>query len=139
MKKRLVRTAAMVFGFAMLALGAKAQVSDQLTVNIPYAFVAAGKTLPAGTYWLARLDNSSDNELILSSVENKVGVLMLAGQWEDAGEGKPSLSFQEIGGQHFLVKIKTADHVFTVPVSKSAVLEAMKSGQGSAGGASGAN
>lgn len=140
MKKQLVRMAVLVFGFAMLALGAKAQATDHLTVNIPYEFVAAGKTLPAGEYWLARVHDFSENQLVLSRVDSKAGVIVIASQWEDARQDKPSLSFQEIGGQHFLVKIMTAEHVFTVPVSKSAVLEAMKSGQGSAGaGTSGAN
>lgn len=140
MKKQLVRMAVFVFGFAMLALGAKAQATDQLTVNIPYEFVVGGKTLPAGEYRINRIHDSSVGQLVLSSVENKTGVIMVASQWQDTREYKPSLIFQEIGGQHFLVKIETVEHVFTVPVSKSAVLEAMKSGQGSAGGgASGAN
>lgn len=140
MKKQLVRMAVFVFGFAMLALGAKAQATDQIRINIPYEFVAGGKTLPAGEYRLNRIHDSSVGQLVLSSVENKTGVIMVASQWQDTREYMPRVIFQEIGGQHFLVKIETAEHVFTVPVSKSAVLEAMKSGQGSGGaGTSGAN
>jgi len=36
----------------------------------------------------------------------------------------PLQQFEQIDGQHFLSKIETADHVFTIPVSRSEILEA---------------
>jgi hypothetical protein len=44
---------------------------------------------------------------------------------------KPEVRFEQIDGQHFLSKIETTDHVFTIPVSRSEILEAVaKSARG---------
>jgi hypothetical protein len=141
MKKHLVRLAIAFLGFSALAIAAKAQVPDQLVINIPYEFVVAGKTLPPGTYRVNRVSDLNENELVLTSFENRAGALVISTEVEDARVYKPSFTFEEIGGQHFLTKIETADHVFAIPLSKSAALEAaMKSHQGSTGSAaSGSN
>jgi hypothetical protein len=134
MKKHFARMVTVMVGFAALAISVKAQESDQVAVNVPYEFVVSGKTLPAGTYRLNRVDKSSNRELLLRSVENSAGVLLVPSDVEDARADKPSFTFREIGGEHFLTQIETAEHVFGVPVSKSAVLEATtKSHQGSKG------
>jgi hypothetical protein len=133
MKKYFVRLVTAVFGFASLAVGARAQVSDQLIVNIPYEFVVAGKTLQAGTYRVNRV-TGSERELVLSSVENRASALLVPSEVEDARAIKPGLTFQEIAGQHFLSKIETGEHVFAISVSRSAVQEAaMRAQQGSTG------
>jgi hypothetical protein len=45
--------------FAGLGITAKAQIVDQIVVTIPFEFVIAGKTLPAGTYRANRLSNDT--------------------------------------------------------------------------------
>jgi len=124
MKKYGLRMATAVFGLVVFGAGAKAQDRDQLVVNIPFPFVASGKTLPAGTYHLSRLSRSNVNELILRSVENHDGVFVLSTEWEDARDAKPGVTLQEIDGQRFLSRIETAEHVFTIALSKSAALAA---------------
>lgn len=124
MKKHFVRIATAFFGCAILAIAAKAQVSDQLVVRVPYEFVVAGKTLPAGTYRVTRVTDSDTKELVLTSFENRAGVLIVSDVVETAQADKPSLTFQKVGGQHFLSKIETEDHVFEISVPKSAVLVA---------------
>jgi hypothetical protein len=131
MNKYFVGVLAAVFGMAAFAMAAKASTSDQLVVNVPYEFVVGGKTLPAGTYRINRVDDSNVGELALVNVENHAGVLLNAGEWQDARANEPKLQFQQIAGQHFLSSIQTAEHIFAIPVSKSAVMEAMKSHQGS--------
>jgi len=131
MKKYFVGVLAAVFGMAAFAVASKATTSDQLVVKVPYEFVVAGKTLPAGTYRINRLSDSSTGELALVNVDNHAGVLLNASEWEDARAYQPKLQFQQIAGQHFLSTIQTDEHVFAIPVSKSAVMEAMKSHQGS--------
>jgi hypothetical protein len=126
-----------VFGMAAFAMAAKATTSDQLVVKVPYEFVVGGKTLPAGTYRINRLSDSSTGELALVNVDNHAGVLLNATEWEDARADQPKLQFQQIAGEYFLSSIQTAEHVFTIPVSKSAVMEAMKSHQGSTSPVSG--
>src|SRR6266478_3432218 len=85
MKNHCVRILSAFFGLAALAITAKGQVPDRIVVNIPYEFVVAGKTLPAGTYTVNRVS---------------------------------------VGDEHLLSKIATSEHVFTIPVSSSAVLQA---------------
>jgi hypothetical protein len=132
MKKYFVRVLPAFLGFAGLAMAAKAQIPDQVVINIPYDFVAAGKTLPAGTYRVNRVSDFNTRELVLSSFENRAAVLVLPTEVESARADKPSFTFEQVGGQHFLTKIETADHVFVLPVSRSAVLQAtMKSHPGS--------
>ena len=132
MKEHLTRMVTALFVLGALAISAKAQVSDQLIANIPYEFVVAGKTLPAGTYRVNRVADSNNRALVLSSFENGASALVISIEVENAPDDKPGFTFQEIGGQHFLSKIETAEHIFVFPVSKSTVLEAaMKSHQGS--------
>ena len=115
-----------VFAFAALALSAKAQVPDQLNVNVPYEFVVGGKTMPAGMYQLRRGTDSSVSQLVLSSFENHTGVLFIPSDWADARTDAAGLTFEQINGQHFLSKIATAEHVFTIRVSSSAVQDGMR-------------
>jgi hypothetical protein len=141
MKKHCVRILSAFFVFAALAITARGQAADQLVVNIPYEFVVAGKTLPAGPY---RINRVSDNNraLVINNSENRAAVMVLP--TEVAGKTsaeQPTVSFQLVGDQHLLSKIETAEHVFTIPVSSPAVLEAaMKRHSGpSMSGASGSN
>jgi hypothetical protein len=50
--------------------------------------------------------------------------MVLSTSVESTQADKPEVSFEQVGGQHFLSKIETADHVFTIPVSRSEILEA---------------
>jgi hypothetical protein len=125
MKKHFLKIMMPLFAFTALALTAKAQESDQLNVNVPYEFVVGGKTMPAGTYRIGRISTSTDSELFLSSFENHTGVLVVPSQWTDARTNATRLVFEQINGQHFLSKIETAEHVFTIPVSQSAIQEAI--------------
>jgi hypothetical protein len=130
MKKYSIAILTAVFGIATFATGAKAQTSDQLLVKVPYDFVIGSKTLPAGTYRVSRVSFANEGELVLSGLDNHAGALVHASMWEDARGYEPNLKFEQIAGEHFLITIQTGEHVFTIPVSKSAVMEAMKSHQG---------
>jgi len=111
-------------GVAGLGVAAKGQGVDQIVVNIPYEFVVAGKTLPPGTYRVNRLSSIQPEVLILSSFENRAGLMVRSTAVQGTRASKPEVSFEQIDGQHFLSKIETADHVFTIPVSRSEILEA---------------
>lgn len=131
MNKYFIRIITGVFGLAVFGAGARAQ--DQLIVNIPYEFVVLGKTLPSGTYRVNRVSNANVSELMLNSFENRTGALVVSTEWEDARNATPRVTFQEVGGQHFLTKIETATHAFTFLVPKPQALEAVKPSQGFAG------
>jgi len=120
-----IRILSAVFGLAALAITAKGQTVDHLIVNIPYEFVVAGKTLPAGTYRVSRINDKDERQLIISSFENREAVMVISNEVSPIRTDSPSLSFEQAGGEYFLSKIATAEHVFTIPVSKRAVLEAI--------------
>ena len=142
MKKQCMRILIALIGVAGLGMAARGQVPDQILVNIPYEFVVAGKTLPAGTYRVNRLSDADHETLILSSFESRARVMVLSTSVESTQADKPEVSFEQVGGQHFLSKIETADHVFTIPVSHSEILEAAArshSGTSASGRSDGSN
>ena len=142
MRKQCLRILIALIGVAGLGMAARGQVSDQIEVNIPYEFVVAGKTLPAGTYRVNRLSDTNEETLVLSSLDSRARVMVLSTAVESTQADKPEVSFEQVGGQHFLSKIETADHVFTIPVSRSEILEAAArshSGASSSGRSDGNN
>jgi hypothetical protein len=141
MKTFNVRFLSAFFALALVAVAARSQAVDKLVVNIPHDFVAAGKTLPAGTYKVLRVSDFNNTELSLTSFENRDGVLLLSSQVSTTTEDKPALSFERIGDQYFLSKIETATHIFTIPVPKQQATEIAMKKQTSpaASGTSGSN
>ena len=139
MRMHYLRILIALIGVAGLGMAAKAQ--DQIVVNIPYEFVVAGKTLPPGTYRVDRLPDTDSGNLILSSFESSARVMVHSTAVERTQADKPKVSFEQVDGQHFLSEIETADHVFTIPVSRSEIQEAAaRSHSGtSASGSSGTN
>jgi hypothetical protein len=129
MRKLCLRIAVALVSFAGSGITAKAQdqVVDQVVVTIPFQFVVAGKTLPAGTYHVNRVSEDKWAGLIFSSVENRGSAIVHPIKVESTTDGKAHVSFETAGGEHFLSKIETADNVFTIPVSRAAILLAEKS------------
>jgi hypothetical protein len=124
MRKHYLRILIALIGVAGLGVAAKGQVVDQIVVNIPYEFVVAGTTLPPGTYRVNRLSSTDEGALILSSFESSARVMVRSTSVESTQADKPKVSFEQVDGQHFLSEIETADHVFSIPVSRSEILEA---------------
>ena len=122
MRKLYLRIAVALVSFAGLGITAKAQVVDQVVVTIPFQFVVAGKTLPAGTYRVNRVSDDRWAGLIFSSFENRASAIVHPIEVESTPDGKAHLSFETAGDEHFLSKIETADNVFTIPVSRAAIL-----------------
>jgi hypothetical protein len=133
MKKLCLRIAVALVSFAGLGITVKAQVVDQIVVTIPFQFVVAGKTLPAGTYRVNRVSDDRWAGLIFSSFENHASTLVRpievesTREVESTSDGKAHVNFETAGNEHFLSKIQTADNVFTIPVSRAAILLAEKS------------
>jgi len=127
MRKLCLRIAVALVSFAGLGITAKAQVVDQVVVTIPFQFVVAGKTLPAGTYRVNRVSDDKWEGLIFSSFENRAGAIVHPIEVQSTPDGKAHVSFETAGDEHFLSKIETADNVFTIPVSRAAILLAEKS------------
>jgi hypothetical protein len=113
MKKATVR------GFAKLGLlavmmivaagvSAKAQTLDsRLTANIPFDFTVVDKKLPAGKYWVSRVQQSQgDTVLQVTSAEGKASAVRLtipvnSHQPKDIG----TLVFHRYGDDYFLSEV----------------------------------
>ena len=142
MRKYYLRILIALIGVAGLGVAAKGQAVDQIVVNIPYEFVVAGKTLPAGTYRVNRVTGTHQKGLIISSFENRVSAIILPTAVENSYADKAEVSFEQVGGERFLSKIQTVDHLFTIPVSRSEILAAAarsQSGTSASGSSDGSN
>lgn len=124
MRNQYLRIFIALVGVAGLGMPAKGQAVDQIVLKVPYDFVAAGRTLPAGTYRVNRLREGDPSVLILSSFENRASAFVLPTTHVSSSGDKVQVIFEQVGGEHFLSKIETADHVFTIPVTHSEILEA---------------
>ena len=139
MRKQCLRVLIALFSLAGLGMATRAQVRDQIVVTIPFEFVVAGKTLPAGTYNVNRVTDSNPRTLILHSFEIHTSVLIVPSQIEDGSTDKVHVSFERAGGQYFLSKIATADNVFTIPASRSETIAVAARNSTSASSSSGSN
>jgi hypothetical protein len=128
--RQYLRIVIALVGLAGFGVAAKAQVADQLVVTIPFEFTVAGKTLPAGTYRVNRVSTTDNRTLMLSSYENRASVMVIPTYVEEASGDKTQITFEQVGDQHFLNRIATADHVFAFPVSREAVLLASTKSHG---------
>jgi hypothetical protein len=110
----------------LLGLGvtANAELQPEIVVNLPFEFVAGGKTLPAGTYTVKRFSQQPFDALILTSYDNGISVFARPIEMEGASTDKPKVSFRQVGGQRFLSAIQTEDYVYNFSVSRSVILEA---------------
>jgi len=137
MKKQYLRVLCALMVLAGFGVAAHGQTIDRIDLKIPYEFVAAGKTLPAGNYSVRRVRESSGELLVLSSFEKRTSVLVLSNQFESVSVDKVYVNFEQVGDQHFLTKIQTGDHLFTIPVSRKTIAAAaMKSSNGTSAPAS---
>ncbi|HET8924564.1 MAG TPA: hypothetical protein VFN26_16395 [Candidatus Acidoferrum sp.] len=139
MKTLYLRLLLVLAGFAGVAVPAKAQAVDQLVVNIPFQFVAAGQTLPAGEYRVMRLQSTEPGILVLSSYENRASIVVLPVETEDSIRGKTKLNFESAGDQHFLSRIETLDHVYNLHVPSAGTLLAATPHQSGSASDSSAN
>jgi hypothetical protein len=93
-----------LFGAVCLPAGAQ----TALKVNIPFNFVAAGKSLPAGQYRVTSLDKP-DNAWVISN--DQVAAVMLTRRVDSTQKThRPSLVFLQAGGAYSLVQIWNEDH-----------------------------
>jgi hypothetical protein len=124
MKRRSLRVVMALLGFAVLGGTVKAQVLDQIVVTVPFPFVVAGTTLPAGTYRGHRVSANGDRfeGLVLSSSDNGASVMVLPTEVESERGDKAQLSFEQVGDQHFLSKIETGANVYNIQVPRAAPL-----------------
>ena len=141
MKKSFLRILLVLAGFACLTIPARAQAPDRILVKVPFSFVAAGQTFPAGEYKVTRLRDEEPRILLLTNVENQAEVVMLFPQSQETAHGKPQLDFSYVGDQHFLSRVETAEHTYnlSVPQTEPLLAAAPHKGGAASSSASGSN
>ena len=126
MKTLQVRILSAFFALAAFAGATQAQSADLLLIKVPYDFVVAGKTLPAGSYRVTRTSDNDMTELAITGVTNREAVLFLSTTVDDTRDFKPTLTLEHVGNQYFLSKIETANHIFTISSPAKVAELAMK-------------
>ena len=124
MKQQLASVLLIIISLFGFAAGAKAETHREIIVKIPYEFVAAGRTLPAGTYTVSRLSDDRLAGLSIVSHEERSGVSVLANQFENRPADDPKILFERVGDVHYLSSIETLDGVYTFPLPRSAAVMA---------------
>lgn len=122
MKQQLARVLLIIIGLFGLATGAKAETHREVIVNIPYEFVVAGRTLPAGMYTVSRLSDDRLAGLSIVSVQQRSGILVLPNHFENRPADDTKISFERVGGRYFLRSIETLEGVYSLSLPRSAVL-----------------
>lgn len=140
-KKSFLRILLVLVGFAVLTIPARAQAPDRVLVKVPFSFVAAGQTFPAGEYKVIRLRDEEPRVLLLINNQNGANMVVLLPQSQEAAHGKPQLDFASIGDEHFLSRIQTAEHAYilSVPQTEPLLAEAPSKGGAASSSASGSN
>src|ERR1700739_3173076 len=131
MKYQLGNTLLILASLCGLVVGASAETRREVTVTIPYQFVAGGRTLPAGTYTVSRLSDDRLAGLSIVSYEQRSGVLVLTNQFENRPGDEAKVRFERVGDMYYLSSIQTLDGVYTVSLPHSiSVLARSKHGGG---------
>jgi hypothetical protein len=108
----------------IVALRPKAN-AQQIKVDVPYNFVAAGKLLHAGTYTFTR--ESSEGALRLANIDRKEsGILILATTFESELSDGTTLRFERMGDLYILSAIETPWARYTFTVGSTAARLALK-------------
>ena len=124
MKQQVANVLLIITSLFGLAAGAKAETHREVIVKIPYEFVVADRTLPAGIYTVSRLSDDPRAGLSILSYEQRSGVLVLANQFENRPADDTKILFERVGDMYYLSSIETLDGVYTLSLPRSALLMA---------------
>jgi hypothetical protein len=104
-------------GLAMLltAIAATGQLSHQSRVNVPFAFMAAGRSLPAGDY---RVDMDLTRALVTLSAYNSKPIMFLTVRAWQPQNAQSYLRFRRYGERWFLQEVAVDGLAQEVPVGK---------------------
>src|ERR1700739_3656568 len=131
MKYQLGNTLLILTSLCGLVVGARAETRPEVIVTIPYAFVAGGRTLPAGRYTVNRLSDDRRSGLSIVSYEQRSGIFVLTTQFENQPADDAKVRFERVGDMYYLSSIQTLDGVYTVSLPHSiSVLARSKHGGG---------
>lgn len=124
MKHQFANALLIIMSLFGLAAGANAETHAEVKVNVPYEFVVAGRTLPAGTYTVSRLADDPLAGLSIVSNKQQSGVLVLANHFENRPADDTKVLFERVGDVYYLSSIETQGGIYTLSLPRSVVLMA---------------
>lgn len=105
MKKQITRAFAITGLLLSLAVNTSqtfaAQATGRLAFDVPFEFVAGGKTLPAGRYAVTRVTRDSARVLLIRREDGRASVTVQTIEGEADGE-LPQVTFKRYGERYFL-------------------------------------
>lgn len=107
MRKQSVTSIIMLVCFIVIAAtSVKAQNTHRFVIDIPFQFAVRGEKLPAGKYFVERLDPTKPHVVMLRSVDNAIVRLLITQRVEnDDANRTSSLLFTVHGEQYFLFQV----------------------------------
>jgi hypothetical protein len=137
--------AAVLILTSLLGVGISAHAQDdidKIAANVPFDFVAGGKTLPAGTYTVSRVSPEASPTLVIrSSNDDSVFVIPMfvdrdAAQVNGGSAVQAGLSFEHVGDKYFLSQVETLGGVYALrtPRPMTQVAQMKDHGNGSPSG-----
>ena len=103
----------------LLGLSAGAQ-ENKVVAKVPYEFVAAGKTLPAGTYTISQVSAETQRVLEIRNNETPQDSAFLLPISSDAAVDHAELNLQHVGDAYYLSRIATLGGVYNLAIPKAA-------------------
>ena len=134
MRKQLLSAVLALACLPGLGLGAQAESDNRVVTNVPFEFVAAGATLPAGIYTVDRVTTPSDSHLIIRNREH--GAFLLPVSFDGTSVEGALFTFEHVGNKYFLSKVKTPAGLYTIGTPRALTTAAQKKtmdGEGSSG------
>ena len=98
-----------IIGAGSLLSGVQAQTTHVFEIEVPFDFVAKGRTYEAGTYRIGRLSESNPDMLVLKTVTGKKPLILQTTPL-DSGEpaGPSKLSFRRFGEVYVLDSLRAS-------------------------------
>jgi hypothetical protein len=121
MKGKFAGTLILLVGMLAYSGIARAEARGVIKLNVPFAFIVNGETLPAGAYTLSRLDGDRLEGFLLRNEATHSSVFLHPEEVADATSDKPEVNFERVGDAHFLKRIKTSYVVYDIPVQRHSV------------------
>ncbi len=115
--KHIIASAILIVGTTIGVVTHASAQESEVVVKVPFSFVVAGSTLPAGNY---RIEPRGDF-LLFSNRDRNASAFTTAFQGDPTLDGTSQLKFDVVSGEHFLRKIESPSSKTSMefPVSKT--------------------
>jgi len=109
MNARFVKSVVAVGLLALASVAPMAAQSSEMKVTVPFAFVVAGRKLPAGDYFVQKADETGLVSIHARTGESAIVLALASGDY-NAADAQPGLSFERNGqGDAVLTKVQMTD------------------------------